>query len=496
MRSNLDFMSYMENLHKFPYYTFLTPEEREQYEEMDKPLTEISLGVAKKHPHTWMKYACGINPYDYQWKILDTMFRRKRVAAVTSRQIGKSFCIAGFAFWAARNNIHPVGIDKRTKIAIVSMTEPQSKALLKEIMKMIQAGDRHYAEVTKGTKFFEHKKFTNEMTSPPTIFRIEFAGGSIECFPPTGRVRGNSLSFLIIDEADFLNHEDPEYFFSSEALPTLKQTEGSCFLFSTPKGTPTFFYNIIQPDADKPAEGWTRLWYPWTIHEDDWERGWTARLNEYIYKGKEIDFKVEYEATFTSGRHSFFHPDSIDAAIVKEYSEEFSYDKPVTLGLDFGDTHSRTVITAVTYDSERNKTRLLWYKEFEAGYENSNLPFFMRTLRNRYNIKEVVCDDCVGGKTAIELLRREGWNMKLFGFKALKHEYYEYTRTAFANNRVELYYSPNLIAQLKSIEEAQTPMGNTQIKKSKGTNDDICDSLMMALSPYIPPKRAGKRYVL
>lgn len=495
MRDNEEFMAYMNELHKFPYFTFLTDEEREKFEEMDKPLTRVSLAVAKRHPFLWMKYACGIEPYDYQWKMLDKMYRHKRLAAVTSRQIGKSFVIGAFSFWAARNNIFPTGLDNKTHIAIVSKTEGQAKKLLKDIYKIVQRGDAHYAEMTKGTKVFQKKKFTDEMSEKPTLFKLEFPGGTIQCFPPTGRIRGESLSFLMIDEADFLNHEDPDYFFDSEAMPTLKKTDGSCFLFSTPKGVPSFFQEIIRPHDETAADGWVRIWYPWTVYEDDWYNGWRNRI-DYHARGKQLDFKVEYEASFASGRHTFFHPESIDDAIIKGMTEEYDWSQPVTAGLDFGDTHSRTVLTLVSHDHARGKTRLVWYKEFQAGYENSNIPAFMRTLANRYYIKEIVVDDCVGGKTAIELLRRDGWNIILFGFKKLKHEYYEYTRTAFANKKIELYYSPPLIAQLKSIEEAVTPMGNVQIKKSKGANDDICDSLVMALSPYTPPKKHGKRYVL
>lgn len=490
-----DFYAYVDNLHAFPNYTFLTDDEYEQYDEMDKPLPSVNLTVAKRHPFLWMKYACGMPPYDYQWKMLDAMYRKKRVVAVTSRQVGKSTMLAGFAFWAARNNIKPSGLDNRTHIAIVSKTERQAKNLLKEIHKMIQKADANYAAMTQGTKAYEKKKFHDEMLDKPTQFKIEFKGGTIQCWPPTGSIRGETLSFLFLDEADFLNHEDPDYFFYSEALPTLKKTDGNCFLFSTPKGLPGFFMDIVNPHDDKPADGWVRIWYPWTIHEDDWATGWQTR-KDYLNRGKEIDFKVEYEASFTSGRHSFFHPDSIDAAVKKELTPEYDFHLPVTAGLDFGDTHSRTVLTLVYYDNERNTPQLIWDKEFQAGYENSNLPYFMRTIQNRYNIKEIVADDCVGGKSAIELLRRDGWNVKLFQFRSQKHEYYEYTRTAFSNGRIELYRNPDLLAQLKSIEEKVTPKGNVQISKTRGMNDDRCDSLVMALSPYTPPKPAGKRYVL
>lgn len=490
-----EFQDYMEQLHRFSGYTFLTPEDIENYNEMDKPVSKMSITYAKKHPFLWMKWVCGIDPYDYQWKMLDNMFRYRRFACVTSRQIGKSFCIGAFAFWAVYNNIFPVGIDKRTKIAIVSKTENQAKKLLKDIYKMVQAADTTFARLTKGTGVESRKYFTDKMTEKPTQFKLEWSGGVVEIYPPTGRIRGESLSFLILDEADWLNHEDPDYFFDSEAMPTLKKTDGSCFLFSTPKGTRSFFYDIIRPDNDKPATGWVRTWYPWTIYEDDWETGWETR-RDYIARGKELDFTIEYEAQFKSGKYTFFPPYAIDNSVDKSLPECYEFHKPVTVGLDFGDTHSRTVITIVYNDPATGVTSLIWYKEFEAGYNNSHLPAFFKELRNRYFIKEIVADDCVGGKTAIEMLRRDGWNIKPFVFRKDKHEYYELARTAFMNKRVKLYYAPEVISQLKSIEVHMTDMGNVQIKKSKGGNDDIADSLVMALSPYVSLTHRRKWQVL
>lgn len=484
---NEDFYAYKENLHKFPYYTFLTPEERDRFNEMDKPMNTMSLTIAKKHPYLWMKWVCGIEPYDYQWKMLDTMFKYKRVACVTSRQIGKSFSIGAFAFWAAYNNVFPVGIDKRTKIAIVSKTEPQAKKLLKDIYKMVQCADEQFKRMSKDTQFNQVKYFTDRMSEKPTLFKLEWNGGVIEIFPPTGRIRGESLSFLILDEADWLNHEDPDYFFDSEAMPTLKKTDGSCFLFSTPKGTRSYFYDIIRPENEEAADGWKRVWFPWTIYEDDWERGWNNRV-DYLARGKDLDFAIEYEAQFKSGKFTYFPDYAIEQCIDRNAGEQLQWHRPVTIGLDFGDTHSRTVVTVVYHDDVTKTTNLLWFKEFPAGFNNSLLPEFFKGIRNKYFVREIVADDCVGGKTAIEMLRKDGWNVRPFVFKKEKQQQYELVRTAFMNKRVKLYYAPEVIAQLKSIESNVTDLGNLQIRKAKGGNDDIADSLVMALSPYVQLK--------
>lgn len=489
---NEEFLAYRDNLHKHPYYTFPTEYDKSQFDILSLPPKYIKSTEAKKHPFTWMSQIIGVPPRDYQFKMLDAMYKFPRVAGVTSRQVGKSFCVGGFAFWAAYNNVKPTGTPMKTRIGIVSQTEGAAKELLGNIRDLINMADERWAAAHINTAFYEKQYFTNRMTVKPTQYKIEWKGGTITIYPPTSSVRGKSLSYLIIDEADFLNCSEttPDEFFHGIAAPTVKATQGSIFLFSTPKGTPTYFNKIIRPNNDTPIDGWVRLWMPWTINEEesDMASGWAERRAK-LQTGEDLKFRVEYEASFESGRYTYFPPAFIDDAVEDTLQEEYDWHGPVTLGLDFGDTHSRTVLTVVSHDKERNETTLLWYKEFKGGFNNGDLPNFIDTLRNRYNIHQIVVDDCVGGKTAIELLRRAGYNLKMFVFKRDKHEYFEYTKVAFANKRIKLYKAPDVIAQLKGIESIETISGNTQIRKPAGGRDDIVDSFVMACSPFIEPRR-------
>jgi len=491
-----EFFDYKENLEKFPYYTFLNEEDKKNLEYYDKPFKQMSPTFAKKHPYLWTKWIVGVTPYDYQFKMLDYMMKSKRLAVVSGRQIGKSFSIAAFSFWAAYNNVFPIGVDKRTRIGIVSSTDKQAKKLLKDIVDLVSLADGVIARLSKGTDNYDKKYFTNRMATKPTIYKVEWSGGVIEVFVPTNSFRGYTFSFVFIDEADWLESEDPDRFFNSIAMPTVKKFDGNVLMFSTPKGTRTFFYDIIKPDDEKPAEGWDRLWIAWTFNENDWATGWKER-KDYLSRGKDLDFQIEYEAQFKSGKYTFFPEYIIDQCVSSVHKINDYFFKPVTVGLDFGDTHSRTVITIVHKNPETEKVELIWHKEFQGGYDNSLLPAYFEKLKENFPfIKEIIADDCVGGKVAIELLRRNGWNVKPFVFKKSKQEYYELTKTAFSNQRVVLYYAPEIIGQLKSIESHLTDMGNLQIKKPKGINDDIVDSLVMALSPHINFKKIGRRMVL
>lgn len=487
-----EFYEYLMEMESRKQYTKLTPEEEEQYDKMCVPPENgFTMDHAKKHPFLFAYYVIGIKPRKYQWKMLNDMYIHQKLGVVTSRQIGKSVSASIFSFWSAYTNAFPSGPYKDTKVMVVSHTEDAAKDMLRAIDDFMHMADARWATYTRDSKY--HKKtYFHDHVKKQTVDEIVFPSGSIRAYPPTQKVRGKTIDVLIIDEAAWLNCPDPDAFFEGAAEPTTTNTKGKIILFSTPKSTNGFYYNIIQPDEEVASEGWYRIMFPWTVVEVESVRQeiWNKR-KQYIKRGAENSFKIEYECDFRSGKYSYFNPDDIDGCVVPGYINQPSWNQPVIMGLDFGDTHSRTVLTIVTHDPKTNKVRLLWYKEFPSGYNNADLPAFIDNLvkSGRFLPKTIVCDDCVGGKTAIELLRRRGYNLTMFGFKALKEEYYEYMKNAFANKQIELYPEPTVTAQLKGLEAHELPSGKTAIRKPNGGRDDICDSLMMACSPFIKPRK-------
>ena len=492
---NADFQDYYKTLNSMPFYTKLSKKDRDDFDEFCKPMLKMSLTIAKKHPFLWGKWACGINPYDYQFKMLDDMKNYKFFIGNTARQIGKSLVLGIFSFWAAYNNVHPVGIDKRTKVGIVSATEDQAKKLLRDIYMIVQNADGVFAKLTKGTQFSSRQYFTEKMREKPTAYKLDFTGGTIECFPPTKKLRGNSLSFLFIDEGDFLGCEDPNYFFNSEAMPTLKKTEGNCNIYSTPKGTPSYYRDIFRPEEPEPATGWHRIWYNWTIYQDDWVNGWSKYL-QAVEQGKLMDFEAEFEAKFTSGRHSFFNPEKIDKCVANRGPIDECIER-VYAGIDFsGGGACRTAVSFSYYDNKEIKSVLLKSKEFPMGYDNSQLVSYFKQQRLRYNIYALVCEKCPAGETPIALLKQAGFRVIEFNSRADKVSSYMNLEIAVNNERIELYKDKTVLAQLKGLESIETNMGNIQIKKPNGMNDDVADSVMFSMSEFVKPKRKGTRRIL
>jgi len=495
--NNQEFIDYKEELESFPYYTPLTPEERERYEEMDA-LPAMPLRKARQHPYLWAKWVVGVKPRDYQWKLLDMMKRSKRLGAVTSRQVGKSFCIAIFAFWAAYNSVTPRKIDDKTKIGIVSRTEDQAKKLLNDIVNIIERANNTYMKLARNNKIPGYNNyFTEKYAKKPSKSKLEWSRGIIEVFPPTDSVLGESLSFLIIDEADKLKTvDDLYYFWESSAMPTVKETQGAFFAFSTPKGVPTPFYDVINPEEGNPMKGWQRIWYPWTINVEGWAYGWAERA-KYIANGREIFFATEYEASFKSGAFSFFHPDRIDDCINRGRGAIMECNQPVYVGIDFsGGGECRTAVSFAYFDTQEEKSVVLYSKEFPQGYQNDKLVTFLKEFRNRYNIKNIVAEKCPAGETPIALMKRAGFRVIEFNSRADKINAYMNLEIAINNGSVELYNNKELLSQLKGLESKETAMGNIQIRKSKGMLDDVADSMMFAVSEFVKPKRKGKRFIL
>jgi hypothetical protein len=492
--TNTEMRAHVEALLANPRYTLPTPGELDKYADMALQPTEFKMEYAKSHPFLFAYHIIGIKPRAYQFKMLEAMMQHQRVVTVTSRQIGKTTTAAIYAFWAAYTNAFASGPHRDTKVMIISHTEQAAKLLIREIDKMMTLADRRMAIYTSGQSA-HFKDYFNRQVKEKNQFEIRFAKGSIMAYPPTAKVRGNPVDILIIDEAAWLNCPDPDYFFASDASPTTTATRGKTFLFSTPKGMSGFFHDIVRPNSDAPLQGWERIIMPWVVVDDYkfLDDIWTKR-DMYMAKGDEAQFRIEYECDFTTGRHTYFDPKLIDAAVDDALEFVQSHPTPVVMGVDFGDTHSRTVITAVAYDKATKTITLLWYKEFPQGYNNADLDKYLLDLKKRHAFipSILVVDDCVGGKTAIELLRRQGFNVSLFQFTRSKHEYLEYMKVAFANRRIKMPRDPTVISQFKQMEAVETIAGNIQVRKPTGGKDDIVMSLLMACSPYILPERRGE----
>jgi phage terminase large subunit-like protein len=490
-----EFLEYKKELEERGNYTLPTKEDYDKFHTMCIPPKVFSMEKAMSHPFYFAWYVTGIKPRVYQLKMMDELLNYKNVVAVTGRQSGKSITVALFALWAVLSNAFPSGPYKDTKILIVSHTDNAAKKLLGEVYKMIGLADERMAKFTRNSATHE-KGYFKQRIKKQTQYELEFTKGSIKAYPPTDVARGNSADILIVDEAAKLNASDPDYFFSEVAEPTTAATKGRVILTSTPGGISGFFYRHVRPDADTAIDGWKRIWYPWTIIDDEeqLEALWLKR-NIKLKLGDEMSWKNEYEASFNSGLHSWINPELVDNIQKPHLIMEEAYGLPVYVGLDFGDTHSRTVATIVRPFKDDNnvaRVKLIYHKEFEAGYNNANIVAWMKNMALRFNIKKIIADDCVGGKVPINLLKDARFVVEGFQFSKSKEEGYELFKNAILNETIQMYEAPDIAGQIKALNAIELPSGRIAVRKPTGGRDDICDSFMMACYPFIQIKNKAR----
>lgn len=493
-----EFLEYKAELESRENYTFLTEEEVARYDMMSIPPKVFSMEKAMSHPFLFAFHVIGIKPYDYQLKMMDSIINSKQTVMVTGRQLGKSTFLAMIAIWAVLSNAFPSGPYKDTKIMIISHTDNAAKKLLGEINKMLQMADERMSRFTSNQAQHE-KNYFRQRIKKSTVQEIHFTKGSILVFPPTDVVRGNSVDLLIIDEAAKLNAHNPDYFFGEAAEPTTAKTAGKTVLTSTPGGVSGFFHDRVNPNDTIAAEGWNRIWYPWTItkEEANLEDLWMKR-SLMLKLGNELSWKNEYEATFNSGLLSWIPPLMVDEMVKPYLDKRESYDAPVYGGLDFGDTHSRTTVFIVepfVDDRGAKKVRLLHHKEFAGGYNNANIVSYFRNLSRRFNIKTIVADDCVGGTVPIQLLKDARFTIIPFQFSKQKDEGYELFKNAIVNGMIEMYDAKDVTGQIKALQSIELPSGRIAIRKPPGGRDDMCDGFMMAVYPFIQMKNRSRMRV-
>lgn len=345
-----------------------------------------------------------------------------------------------------------------------------------EIRRLILMGDQHVAQTTsnKIVRFYT-SMIDDSRSAENNKTTITFRNGNtIVCLPPTQRVRGYYFSYVFLDEAAFI--EDGDIFFQY-IEPTTSNTDGVIVMTTTPNGMQGWFYELFDPE-NKRENQYHKLWFHYAIMEEehpDWIKDVEAKKRFYTETGRERQFEQEYEAKFTSQTSAFFDALDIDQAINAELGKLEGYDLECHLGIDFGMVHSKTVLTICSFNGE--KISLIY--DYIYMNDDSTLVQDAKALQERFNIQKIIVDDCPEGHYAIQQLENLGVQITRMNFRGEKVKKYFALRKAFKKKKIVLYKNPELIAQLKALQQIETPM-TTKIQKPYGGRDDYPDSLVLS----------------
>jgi len=478
-------------------YTKIYPNYIDERNKICKPPEsgEIDLKRAEEEITYFSYHILGIKAYTFQHQIYKKSNLFKRLAICSSRQIGKSISVATIALWAAILNKFPSGIHKNTKVCIVSRSDDQAKKLMLEIKKLIVIGD-NWMKNTMG-----EKNYISNRLDPYGANNLEVAtfsnGCTIKCFPPTGAIRGETADVVIIDEAAGVD----DITFQEDIEPTVSSTAGRIILTSTPKGQSGMWFDLFDPFDKLSKHEYERLWFPWTVCENkDQRKMIKEKYEQSKLNGDTRHFDQEYNALFTVDADAFFNSEKVDAGVLKDFQQQNNWKTtPCCIGLDYGMTNCHTVITISTLDTDE-KVKLIYQYSYPLDSDDNMIYSDIKELMLKFKTVKIIADDCPQGNSINQRMRNQGLPIELFNFRSEQNKasqdgynrntgYYQF-RNWLNRNRIKYPNIPELITEMKALQEIRKEI-NVSIKKPRSGFDDRIDSFMMSTLPFISEDSQG-----
>lgn len=459
----------------------ITPDFTNSYlKTLNLPNNVFKLKDMRESHIRFAKFMTGFTLRDYQSLLSNTIMEEQMVGIVKGRQIGFTTTLASLCAWAVWFNKLPAGMENKTKICVVSKDEPAAKNLLQMIKDFFYMGDRHMsAFLKKKDKTFQY--FSSNFKTDNVDKLVLRNGCEICSFPPTKKVRGTSNSLLIIDEAAFLNNNDPSKFFITDALPSISETNGKVVVSSTANGIGGFYYDLIDPENKKNNSMYTRISFPYTVNHANPNYMKNAELLKSQIEPK--DFSQEYLCEFNQSDVNFFDSEKVQD-IFNNNIHDLDYNcKEMVLSIDYGMTESRTCL-ALSFEHD-GVIYHAYLKEFERGYDINGLIPFITGLKDRYNIIKMIPDDCPQGDAINKQMISLGWPIELFDFHTKKIQTYVAYRSRMNKGEVSLPYDSETELQFLEMQQEESNMGNLKIHKPRSGRDDRVDTLMMGASPFL-----------
>lgn len=458
---------------------------------------KFRMVYVKDHPVVFAYFMLGIKLRKYQAYGLDQLLTHRKVAWCWSRQTGKTTAIAVFILWGIFFNLFPLGFDNSTRFMVISKDDDSAKKIISEIENLIILGDNRYSHITGGKVqgFFTKDRFgTNNMGQ--ITFKRAGALCFVKSFPPTTKIVGNS-GHLIIDECARLRLESAglseDKFFMEYADPVTSAVPNPFVLkSSTPEGVTGHFHSIFDPEDRFTEHEYTRVWYPYTVHDDE---GYQLMMEEkrrnYERDGKLKEFEQEYLALFVSAQGRYFDPEQhIKKMRDSTMHQMATYALPCYLGIDFGGQRtSHTVMTVSTEEKDIDgvkRIKRLWHKVYPVKGDSDLIPD-IRSVLNRFAIKGIIVDS-QGGAYIVPEIKKLGKRVTEMVFRSEKDIKYDLFRVRLFRDEVRSYEDEYLLKEMYAMtNDLKAPAGNT---------DDAIDSFIMSAYHYLTDGGQIKFYEL
>jgi len=414
---------------------------------------------------------------------------------VTPRQVGKSTLISILSkdfCWYHRN---PTS-EGKTMVGVFSNNDDNAKKLVDfNIKDRIYNSDRVIKKRTGGRldKYLLSKTYQIGKQNKKGELRFKSFMGSdynndtITSLPPTNRGRGWTFSLLVMDE---IAHLEDENFITNIAFPTVRSTNGLILGFTTPNGSSGYLYDIFDPNDDNDHHNFERFWVGTDAFETEQEKKYIAMLKqEAIATGRLASYMQEYEASFEMSQSKFFDPVAIDKHTLERTTPLPSSFGECVMGIDFGVTNSKSVISIIAPRGTYNKMDRMQYElvyQYEYGEDDTSILDDVIKLKEQYSVHNIIIDDCSQSHYFKIKAIQYGLPIQLVKFStSTKQKMFGDLYRAFSDDEdgdcLYIYKEPELLKQLKAMLLKPTQTVD-RIEKPRSGRDDRCDSL--ALSFY------------
>jgi PBSX family phage terminase large subunit len=384
----------------------------------------------------------GFTPHQGQQRVIDVVTKTsaKYITVVSPRQIGKSILLTNLILYYSIND------KKEPIIGIISPVYSQVRKLM---------DDLHGAIAASG--IIESANFSNHEIKLRTGAKIIFRSSERE-----DSLRGNTFDYLFLDEAAYQTQEA----WKNVILPTALVKGKKVVLFSTPRGTNNWFYEIYKmgESEDYPNYASVRMYQGENKLIDPQEiEAARKSLPDTIYR-------AEYEGEFIEGESTVFSnfKNSVQKGLVQPKGKVFC-------GLDLARKGDYTV--AVFIDSTNRVIDIL-------RINNTSWDDIVKQLLlkiRKYNASVLVETNSIGD-VIFEQLKNQWSNVTPFSTtNESKKEIIETLIYAFNSDSIKIPDDKELISELETFEMTYSPQSRSvKYAARQGFHDDMVIALALA----------------
>lgn len=377
-----------------------------------------------------------IKPHKLQKEIVDAVTNVSTflLTVICGRQFGKTTISENIALmWALE--------DSGSNILWVSPTESQSKKVYTETLNSVR--DTVLVESYKGSKGEMEIQFINGS-------KIQFRGAL-----SGDNLRGDSIHYLILDEASFIKRDTVE----GVLLPSLSVTGKKVLIITTPKGK-NWVYDYYLKGLDGTG-GYYSLRFPST--ESPLMN--TTILQMFKDTFTKDMYRQEILAEFIDVSSVF--KDFEQLATLKEESNPVN-GKNYWAGIDIGLITDATVISILDDNGD-----LVKFYRF-VGEDTNDLLNEFRKIFNKWNFSHIFIENNNQGLPIFQLLKPEYGNLSQFNTNTkTKREIID--DLIFRINKKEMRFVKEeiLLQEFDNFKFQQTSTGHLQYLAENGYSDDI-----------------------